>query len=107
MALSNAYTPTSYSFDKERTAVTGLKEFPENALLDLSLNYQTDNFKSFTTTLTDARSVPIAVTYQLSSLRKTSYKPRLSDDRVGSFLVIRQDFTSDHPQTRQMLSNAV
>src|SRR5206468_181290 len=40
-----------------------------------------------------------AVTYQISSLRKTSYKPRLSDDRVGHFLVIHQDFTSDHPQT--------
>ncbi len=97
--LSTAYAPTNFSFDKDKTVVGGVKAFPENVIVDVAMNFQTDNFKSFTTTLVDPRSVPIVVKYQLSSLRETGYKPRLADDRVGHFLTIKQDFTSDRPST--------
>jgi hypothetical protein len=34
--------------------------------------------------------------YEFSSLPATGYKPRLADDRVGHFVTVHQDFTSDH-----------
>ena len=96
--LNTAYSPTTFSFDKDKTAIAGVRAFPENVIVDVAMNFQTDNFKSFTTTLADPRSVPVQVKYQISSLRETGYKPRLADDRVGHFLTVKQDFTSDHPQ---------
>jgi hypothetical protein len=98
-ALSNAYTPTNFSFDKEKSAVTGVHAFPENVLLDVALNYQTDNFRAQSSTLVDGRSVPIAVKYSLSSIPKSAYVPRMVDDRVGNMLVVHQDLSSDHAAT--------
>jgi Met-zincin/Domain of unknown function (DUF5117) len=99
IGLNQAYAPTNFSFDKEKSSVTGAKVFPENALIDLTLHYTTDNPRTTTVTLADGRSVPITVKYGLSTLPETGYKPRLGDDRVGHFLAIQQDFTSDHPKT--------
>jgi hypothetical protein len=99
IGLNQAYSPSNFSFDKEKSAVTGAKVFPENVLIDLTLHYTTDNLRTTTITLADGRSVPITVKYGLSTLPETGYTPRLSDDRVGHFLAIQQDFTSDHPQT--------
>jgi hypothetical protein len=98
-ALSRAYQPTNFSFDKERSAVTGVKDFPENAIVEVNLHYQTDNARSVSVTLADARSVPISVRYALSTLKQTDYKPRLADDRIGHFLAIQQDISTDEPQS--------
>ena len=98
-ALSNVYSPTAFTFDKDKTALGEVKAFPENVIVDVALHFQTENFKSFTTTLADSRSVPILVKYQISSLNETGYKPRLADDRVGHFLTILQDFSSDRAQS--------
>src|SRR5262249_5652742 len=59
------------------------------------LHYTTANPKAESVTLPDARSIPIVVTYEFSSLKDTGYQPRLADDRVGHFLTVQQDFTSD------------
>ncbi len=98
-ALNGAYGPTTFSFDKDRTAVTGVHGFPENVLIDVGLHYQTDNFRSSSTTLADGRSVPIAVKYSLSAFPASNYVPRDVDDRVGNMLVVRQDLSSDHAPT--------
>jgi hypothetical protein len=98
-ALNRAYDPTSYRFDKENSGLTGVKAFPENVLLDVSLHYATDNPRSRTVTLADPRSVPMAVKYELSALKETSYRPRAADDRVGHFHTVQQDFTNDLGQS--------
>ncbi len=95
--LSRAYEPTSYSFDKEKSGIRGFKDFPENAMLDIGLLYGTENARTFSVTLPDARSIPLLVKYEISMLKTTGYKPRLADDRVGHFLTVQQDFTSDKP----------
>ncbi len=97
--LSDAYHPTSYHFDKANSFLGTVKAFPENVLVEVTLHYATDNPKVFSITLPDARSIPILLKYELSSLPETGYRPRLADDRVGNFIVIQQDFTSDHPST--------
>ena len=94
--LSAAYGPTTFTFDKERTALGDIKAFPGNVIVDVAMNFQTDNFKSFTTTLADPRSVPILVKYQMSSLPDSGYTARLGDDRVGHFVEVSQDYGTDH-----------
>lgn len=96
-AIDRSYKPTHYQFDKERSAITAVKGFDESVLLDITLHFATDDPKSVSLTLPDARSLPVGVKYQLSALRKTDYRPRDEDDRVGYYHTVAQDFTSDHP----------
>ncbi len=97
--LSQAYSPTNYSFDKEKSAVRDVKDFPENCRIELMLHYQTDNPRTFSVTMPDPRSVPLVVQYEISTLKETGYKPREADDRVGHFITIHQDFASDRPSS--------
>jgi hypothetical protein len=97
IGLNQVYQPTNYKFDKDRSAVGVIKSFPENALLEVELHYTTDNPRVFSITLPDARSIPLVVKYELSTLKDTGYKPRLADDRVGHFTTVQQDFTTDRP----------
>ena len=97
--LNQIYQPTIYHFDKGNSFFGTIKNFPENLLVELTLHYATDNPKVPSITLPDARSIPIVVKYELLSLPETGYKPRKADDRVGHFLTVRQDFTSDHPSS--------
>ena len=95
--LSQNYQPTNYTFDKEKSAIRDVKSFAENSRIELALHYQTDNPRTFSVTMPDARSAPFVVEYEISALKQTGYKPREADDRVGHFLTIHQDFASDHP----------
>ncbi len=98
-ALSQAYQPTAYRFDKNNSAIEALKVFPENVLFQVGLHFTTDNPRTLSVALPDERSVPFVMKYELSSLKDTGYKPRLADDRVGHFTTVQQDFTSDRPST--------
>ena len=95
--LSQTYQPSNYSFDKEKSSVRDVKNFPENAMIEVALEYGTDNPRAPSITLPDARSIPMVVKYVVSTLKETDYKPRLADDRVGHFITIQQDYSSDKP----------
>ncbi len=97
--LSQTYQPSNYSFDKEKSVIRGVRDFPENALFDVALHYGTDNPRAPSITLPDARSIPMSVKYEFSSLKDDGYKPRLADDRLGHFLTIQQDYGSDKPMS--------
>src|SRR6266542_3509118 len=96
-ALKEIYKPSEYGFDKNNSSVASGKPFPENVMLEVWLQYTSANPKTASATLPDARSIPIVVKYELSSLKETGYQTRLADDRVGYFLNVQEDFTSDHP----------
>jgi len=98
-ALKEIYKPSDYGFDKNNSSVASVKTFPENVLLEVGLHYTSANPKTRSTTLPDERSIPIVVKYEFSGLKETGYKPRLADDRVGYFLNVQQDFTSDRPSS--------
>jgi hypothetical protein len=98
-ALKEIYKPTDYGYDKNNSSVTSVKAFPDNALLELWLHYSTGNPKADSITLPDPRSLPIVVKYELSALRNTGYQPRKADDRIGHFLTVQEDFTSDRPSS--------
>lgn len=98
-ALSDAYRPSGYRFDKGNSAITQVKSFDQNALFEVWLHYTCDNPRSRSLTVPDQRSIPILVKYDFSRLNETDYKPRFADDRVGHFLSLQQDFTSDRPSS--------
>ena len=97
--LKEVYKPSDYGFDRGNSSVAAVKAFPDNVLVDVWLHYTSGNPKTQSATLPDERSIPIVVKYELSALKDTGYKPRLADDRVGHFLNVQQDFTSDHPSS--------
>jgi hypothetical protein len=98
-ALKEAYKPSDYRFDRGNSAITGVKAFPENALFEVWLHFVSDSPKVSSLTVPDERSIPLLVKYDFSKLKKTDYKPRYADDRVGHFLTLQQDFTSDRPNS--------
>ncbi len=98
-ALKEIYKPTDYRFDRNNSAILKTKSFPKNALVEVFLHYTTDNPKTSSATLPDERSIPFLVKYDFSALPSGAYQPRLADDRVGHFLTVREDFTSDHPSS--------
>jgi hypothetical protein len=98
-ALSEIYRPSGYRFDRGNSAFGPIKSFPENALLEVTLQFATDNPRARTVTLPDARSLPITLKYDIAELKHTNYKPRLADDRVGHFLSVQADYSSDHPRS--------
>jgi len=97
--LKDVYKPGDYKFDKGNSAVANAKAFPENVLFEVALHYTCDNPKVGSLTLPDTRSVPLVVKYDFSAIKETGYKSRLADDRVGHFLTVHEDFSSDHPAT--------
>jgi len=97
--LKEIYKPSDYNFDKNNSSISAVKPFPENVLIELWLHYTTANPKTPSVTLPDPRSIPILMKYEFSALRETGYKPRLADDRVGYFLTVQEDFTSDRPSS--------
>lgn len=98
-ALSETYKPSSYRFDRANSAITRVRSFSENALFEVWLHYTSESPKVRSLTIPDERSIPILVKYDFSKLRETAYRPRFADDRVGHFLSLQQDFTSDRPSS--------
>lgn len=98
--LNDAYPPGGFNFDKGSSYFGSVRAFPENLLLDLHLHYLTANPKVSSASLPDPRSIPLVVKYELSALRASpGFKPRPADERLGHFLSLQQDFTSDRPQS--------
>jgi hypothetical protein len=98
-ALKEIYKPSDYRFDRGSSAITALNAFSENVLFDVWLHYVSDNPRTRSSAIPDERSIPILVKYDFSALKETDYKPRYADDRVGHFLTLQQDFTSDRPSS--------
>jgi hypothetical protein len=98
-ALNEIYKPSTYRFDRANSAITKVKSFSENALFEVWMHFTSDNPKVRSLTIPDERSIPILVKYDFSKLRQSEYKPRFADDRVGHFLSLQQDFTSDRPSS--------
>ncbi|MCI0421189.1 MAG: DUF5117 domain-containing protein, partial [Acidobacteria bacterium] len=67
VGLNRVYQPTVYRFDKANSSVGAVKTFPENVLFDVTLHYVTDNPRTPSITLPDARSIPMGLKYELSS----------------------------------------
>ncbi len=83
-------------FDKERSALGSVKNFPENTEVEALLTYSPNDRTNYgLATVPDDRFVPITVHYSFSKLPEKPMMPRLADDRTGYFLTAVKDFTRD------------
>jgi hypothetical protein len=88
----------SYSFSKENSYFGTVKSFPGNSEIDAVLYFQSGEPKNVPT-LPDPRSFRHVYHYSLSELPDTGFQPRLADDRIGHFLTMHQDYTSQLEDT--------
>ena len=85
-------------FDKDRTAVSGVKLFPKNLEIEVAATYGWSEPKGLET-VTDPRFLPLGVHYSISELPDDGFRGRLADDRVGYFLTAVKDFSRDASDT--------
>jgi hypothetical protein len=100
-----------YRLDAANSAITKVKNFPQNVEIETLLNFAIDRPPVPPLTPTplpsvpapvvtpDVRSMQFRLRYSLSTIPETNYRPRLADDRVGHFLTMYQDFTDDKRET--------
>ena len=96
--LNSAYAPTTFTFDKDRTTLAGVQGVSRRTcIVDVALNFQTDNFRASTTTLADPRSVPIVrqVPAVVAAGRRATSRGSPTTGS-GTSSSIKQDFSSDH-----------
>ena len=87
-------------FDKDRSALTTVKNFPDNLEVEALLTYTPGNRKTLNLeTVPDERYIPITVHYSFSKLPAVPMTPRLADDRVGYFLTVKKDFSRDQDES--------
>jgi hypothetical protein len=88
-----------YSMDKKNSHFGKIESFPENTEIDVVLRFQTGAPKLPVPTIPDERNFRHIYRWSLSTLPETDFKPRLADDRVGHFLTMHQDYTSQLEDT--------
>ncbi|MCH8126416.1 zinc-dependent metalloprotease [candidate division KSB1 bacterium] len=92
-----------FKFDKEESYFSMLKSFPFNTEIETVIHFKNSKPKPSLARIADGRSMQHRYRYSLSTLPETGYRPRLADDRVGHFLTLHQDYTTqtkDSPYVR-------
>ncbi len=89
------------SFDAGRSTWHKIKAFPRNIELEVAATFDGGRGFSFfgDDSIIDNRGKTIVIHYGLCQLPEDGYQPRLADDRVGYFLSVVKDFSSDNEDT--------
>ena len=89
------------SFDANRSTWHKIKAFPRNIELEVAATF--DGSRSFSffgnDSIIDERGKTVVIHYGLCQMSDGGYQPRLADDRVGYFLSVVKDFSSDNDDT--------
>lgn len=89
----------SVRFEKEKSALTSVKDFPENLEIEALLSYAPNDRTNLNLqTVSDERSIPLSLHYSFSKLPEKPMTPRLADERVGFFVNAYKDFGNDHAE---------
>ncbi len=95
-AMKGALNNVSVRFDKERSALTQIKNFPDNSEIEALLTYSpNDRSKLLLESVPDNRYIPVTVHYSFSRLPVDPMMPRWADNRVGYFMGAKKDFARD------------
>ena len=82
------------SFDKNKSKILDINNYPENTNLKTEYVYKNPTFlNGGSEAVTDARYVSIQVFHSLINMPDDSYSPRMDDPRVGYFLTMKNDMT--------------
>ena len=94
--MRGSFNGKSMRFDKDRSALSSIKDFPENTEIEAVLTYSPGDRQNFgLATVPDDRYVTVAMHYSFSKLPEKPMMPRLADDRTGYFLTVMKDFSRD------------
>jgi hypothetical protein len=85
-------------FDAGRSTWHKVKAFKRNIELEVMATYSGRGW-NWDDSVIDRRGTTVVVHYGLCELPDNGYKPRLADDRVGYFLSVVKDFSSDNGDT--------
>ena len=90
-------------FDASRSNWSKVKAFPKNVELEVTATFtgggHMSGFHSDDESIIDSRGKTVVIHYGLCMLPDGGYSPRLADDRVGHFLSVVKDFSSDTVDT--------
>jgi hypothetical protein len=87
-------------FDSGRSSWHKVKAFPKNIELEVAATYGGGRrFISRDDGVIDPRGNTVVLHYGLVELPDSGYQPRLADDRVGYFLSVVKDFSTDNKDT--------
>ncbi len=90
------------SFDVNRSVWHKVKAFKDNIELEVAATFDGGGgwrFFSGGDGVIDSRGNTVVIHYGLCRLPESGYTPRLADDRVGHFLSVVKDFSSDKEDT--------
>jgi hypothetical protein len=94
--MRGAFSNKAVRFDKDRSALSSIKVFPENVEIEALLTYSPNDRQNFgLATVPDDRYIPVTIHYSFSKLPEKPMLPRLADDRTGYFLTVMKDFSRD------------
>ncbi len=85
------------AFDPSRSVWHQVKAFPRNVELEVAATYAGGGRGD--DSVIDGRGATVVIHYGLCQLPDDGYQPRLADDRVGHFLSVVKDFSSDSRDT--------
>lgn len=92
------------NFDPSRSSWLKVKAMPKNVELQVSATYSGRGlgrslFGGGEDSVIDSRGTTVVIHYSLCELPEPGYQPRLADDRVGHFIDVVKDFSSDSKDT--------
>src|SRR5207249_4131386 len=87
------------SFDSNRSTWHKVKAFPKNVELEVAATFTGGWYGYGDDSVIDSRGNTVVIHYGLVKLPEDGYQPRLADDRVGYFLSVVKDFTTDSRET--------
>ncbi len=90
---------SGYHFSSTKSTWAKINGFEKNLEIQVAATYASGG-EAKIDSVPDSRGVTINVHYSISELPKTSYQPRLADDRVGYFLTVIKDFSKKDPEDR-------
>src|SRR5437660_973449 len=90
------------SMDQSRSTWGKIKAFPKNIEIEVNAVFAGNEggfFFSRDDSSIDSRGTQVVLHYGLCELPDSGYQPRLADDRVGHFLSVVKDFSTDNKDT--------
>ncbi len=87
-------------FDKKRSIVYKVKNFPKNTEIDVLLSYKAQEYPAFGGEgVSDYRFLTVGVRFSFFALPEKPMRPRYADERVGYFLTAIMDFEREKEET--------
>jgi hypothetical protein len=87
-------TPGRATVDRNRSYLQSVRNFPRNTIIRALVTFAPGEPVNLQT-VPDSRYLPIGVSYNLAALPEQPMTPRAGDDRMGYFLTVHKDFSSD------------